>query len=155
MSEPARWPGPEYHVQTTFNAPLRYAFRWCTDFTPNDAKLEREKYERRIIRRTPRQVLFEDLESSPSGWSWIRFTVTLQPPDRWHMEGTGSHVQIRADYRLSELPGDRTRFDLWWRRRPGLLEFTKRAKRMAEQNGTRAWQRFARVLNRDYRASRH
>jgi len=151
--ERSRWPGPEYHVQMKFRAPLPYVFSWCTDYTPGDAKLEGENYQRKVIRRNRRQVLYEDLEESPAGWYWGRYDVMLQPPDRWHMECTGNHVQVVGDYQLTTQPDGRTQLDLWWRRRPGLLEFTARPKAQAERGTTIAWQRFARALERDYRKS--
>jgi len=152
--ERKRWPGPEYHVEVSFRAPLPYVFSWCTDYTPGDAKLEGESYQRKVLRRTRRQVIFEDLEESPRGWSWARYEVELQPPDRWHMEATGNHVQVVGDYQLTARPDGRTQLDLWWRRRPGLLEFTPRPKEATERSGTLGWRSFARELEKDYQSSR-
>jgi hypothetical protein len=149
-----RWPGPEYHVRAVFRAPLAYAFAWCTDYSPIDSKLEGERYLRKVIRRGRHHVLFEDLENSPGGWSWARYDVTLQPPDRWHMESRGTHSQVIADYRLAQKTDGRTQFDLWWRRQPGLLEFTKRGKAEGDRSGALSWKRFAVALDRDYRRSR-
>ena len=141
-------------MQVAFRAPLPYAFSWCTDYTPGDAKLEGEHYQRKVVRRNRRQVIFEDIEEGPHGWYWATHDVELQPPDRWHMESSGNHVQVVADYQLTTLPDGRTQLDLWWRRRPGLLEFTSRPKAEAERSSTRGWQRFARALEQDYRKSR-
>src|SRR5437660_4721040 len=54
-------PGPEFRIKVAFRVPMDYAFAWCTD-TPDDGRLEGEKYERRIIERSARRVVFEDLE---------------------------------------------------------------------------------------------
>lgn len=148
-----KFPGPDYHVQVTLPAPLPFAFAWCTDFTPRDPELEGEKYHRKIVGRNPRIVVYEDLEEDSGGWSWGRFTVTLQPPDRWHMESTGTHVQFVADYKLTALPGNKTRFEIFWRRQPGLLEFTRRTKSELERSTRVGWKRFAQSLGRDYRKS--
>jgi hypothetical protein len=153
-SDRKKWPGPEYHVQVTFRAALSYAYAWCTDYSPGDAKLEGEKYDRKVIRRTRRQVTYEDLEDSPHGWYWMRYDVTLQPPNRWHMESIGTHVATIGDYLLTPLPNGGTRFEIWWRRRPGLIGFRKRSKADAERSGAIGWKRFARALDRDYRKSR-
>src|SRR6058998_3597647 len=110
--------GPEYRVRVSFGVPLDFAFAWCTDYTPEDASLEGETYQRKIIERTSRRVIFEDLEESDDGWNWSRDVVTLRPPNRWHMIGIGNRRDVRADYVLSPLPDGRTRFDLRWRRRP-------------------------------------
>src|SRR6266480_7786524 len=46
-----------------------------------------ERYERRIIERSARRVVFEDLADTKEGWLWNRDVVTLRPPNRWHMDG--------------------------------------------------------------------
>src|SRR5881409_2969755 len=58
------WTGPEFRISVSFGVPLDFAFAWCTDYTPEDASLEGESYQRKIIERTPRRVIFEDLEES-------------------------------------------------------------------------------------------
>jgi hypothetical protein len=145
------WPKPEYHVGIRIRAPLPYVFSWCTDYAPGDAKLEGEHYRRKDIHRTASRVIFEDIEESPGGWYWFRRDVRLQPPDRWHLESTGSHSRVIGDYQLTKLADGRTQLDLGWRRRPGLLEFAPRPKAAAERESTRGWRPFARALERDYR----
>ena len=149
-----QWPGPEYHVQAVFRAPLSYVFSWCTDYDPDDARREKDQYARRIIRRTHRQVVFEDLGDSGGGWSWARFTVELRPPDAWHSESVGSHRDLTLDYQLTPLAGDRTRLDLRWRRRRTALGKGRLSKRAIEQGTTAAWRHFAHELEKDYRTSR-
>jgi len=149
-----KWPGPEYHVQTVFRAPLAYVFSWCTDYDPDDARRERDHYARRIIRRAGRRVVFEDLADSGGGWSWSRFTVSLLPPDHWHCESVGSHRDLTLDYHLTPLPGDRTRLDLRWKRRRTALGEGRLSKRTVERATTAGWRHFAHELEKDYRRSR-
>lgn len=145
---------PEYRIRVAFRVPLDFAFAWCTDFTPEDASLEGESYERKIIERTPRRVVFEDLEESETGWIWKRDVVALRPPNRWHMESTGNRRDVTADYVLSSLPEGRTQLELRWRRRPTVLEATKLTKAQREASTLLAWKRFAAAMERDYRRSR-
>jgi len=145
------WSGPEYRISVSFRAPLDFAFAWCTDFTPQDASLEGESYRRKIIERTPRRVVFEDLEESDAGWEWSRDVVTLLPPNRWHMDGIGNHRDVTADYVLSPLPDGRTRLDLRWRRRPKTPEAKKRTKAEREASATHAWKRFGAAMESDHR----
>ena len=153
------WVGPEYRISVSFRAPLDFAFAWCTDYTPEDAGLAGEKYERKIVERTPRRVIFEDLEESKDGWDWSRAVVALRPPNRWHMDGVGNNRDEKADYVLSSLPDGRTRLDLRWRRRPKVADARRRRKAEREASATRAWKRFGDALERDYnrtrRARRH
>ena len=148
-------PGPEYHVTAEFRAPLPFVFRWCTDFRPNDDRLEGESYDRRVVRRARRNVVFEDLsDASSGGWSWVRHVVTLSPPDHWHSESLGSHRTASIDYRLTALGPERTRLDLVWRRRPTALAGRPPSKATIERETTRGWRNFARALERDYRRTR-
>lgn len=147
-----RGKGDEARVRVAFRVPLEFAFQWCTDYTPQDAALEGESYQRKVVERSPRRVVFEDLEETGSGWVWGRTVVTLRPPNRWHAEGVGSHRDMTADYVLTELPGGRTRFELrWWRTPTSLGKRIPRAQR--EKETTQAWKRFAKAMEKDYRAA--
>ena len=53
--------GDEARVRAVFRVPLEFAFGWCTDYTPEDAALEGETYQRKIIERSKNRVIFEDL----------------------------------------------------------------------------------------------
>jgi hypothetical protein len=146
-----RWPGPEYHVSAVFRAPLPYVFSWCTDYDAHDDRREKDRYTRKVIERTPRRVVFEDLVDSDQGWNWARHVVTLQPPDRWHSDSVGTHRTLTIDYVLTPLSGERTRLDLRWKRRRTPLATTKVSKQAIEKSTTAAWRHFARELERDYR----
>lgn len=142
--------GDEARVQVEFDVPLDFAFAWCTDYTPQDAALEGESYTRKVVERSGRKVIFEDLEETESGWVWARDIVTLRPPNRWHLESNGSHRDVTGDYVLTKLPGGRTRFELrWWRQPHGPGKKIPRAQR--EKETTKAWEKFAKAMERDYR----
>lgn len=144
---------PEYRIRVAVRVPLEFAFAWCTDYTPEDASLEGESYERKIIERTARRVVFEDLEESKDGWFWSRDVVTLRPPRRWHMDGTGNRRDVTANYLLTSLPDGRTQLELRWRRQPKGPEAKKLTKAQREADTLRAWKRFAAAMERDYRRS--
>ncbi len=151
---PRKWPGPSYEVRATFKAPLEFVYRWCTDYTPQDARLEGEKYTRRILRRTPREVIYEDLEETKQGWFWSRHVVRLLPPNRWHSDSVGSHRAYALDYRLTELPGNRTQLILKARRRPYGVGGKNPPKSEWEHSVAKSWKTFGRFLERDYQKVR-
>ena len=151
-SHPRAW-SPEYRVRVAFRAPLDFAFAWCTDYTPQDASLEGESYQRKVVERTPRRVVFEDLEESETGWVWSRDVVSLRPPNRWHMDGTGNRRDVTADYLLTSLPDGRTQLELRWRRHPTVPEAKKLTKAQREADTLTAWKRFGAAMERDYRRS--
>src|SRR4029077_11206052 len=86
-----------YEIWTKFRAPLPFVFRWCTDYTPDDPRLEKDEYTRRIVKRSTRKVVYEDLSDTPDGWMWSHQEVTLRPPNRWHADVTGSHRHWNLD----------------------------------------------------------
>lgn len=142
---------PEYRIRVAFRVPREYAFAWCTDFSPQDASLEKEKYDRRVIERTPRRVIFEDLEDTEGGWIWSRDIVTLRPPSRWHMEGHGNRRDVVADYQLTDLKDGRTQLELRWKRFPLVRAGKELTKAQREASTLQAWNHFAAAMERDYR----
>ncbi len=143
-----------YEFRSVFRAPLPFVYAWCTDYTPEDARLEGEEYLRRILQRSPRKIVYEDLYDQPTGWMWSHQEVTLLPPKRWHAEATGSHRTWSIDYELSERPGGLT--ELWFRgvRRATALAGRNPPKARLERDLRGMWRRFGRALEADYRKSR-
>lgn len=148
------WPAPTYRVTAEFSAPRAYVFRWCTDYRADDAKLEGEHFERRILKRSPTEVVYEDLERQKGGWFWSRHVVRLDPPNGWHSDTVGSHRQYSLDYRLSDLPSGGTRLVLTARRRPYGVGGPNPAKAEWERSVTETWKQFSRALEKDYQRSR-
>jgi len=145
------WPRPTYTVTAEFRAPLEFVYRWCTDYTPEDASYESEAYRRRILERSSRRVVYEDLEETKEGWLWARHVVRLMPPARWHSDSVGSHREISLDYRLTRLPGGRTRLTLTAHRSPSGVGRKNPAKTAWERSVAQTWKRFGRFLERDFR----
>ena len=148
-----KWPPPRYVVKARFRAPLEFVYRWCTDYTPEDARHEAEAYERRILRRTSREVVYEDLADTPNGWAWSRHVVELDPPDHWHSRSVGSHRAIDLDYRLAPRADGGTELTLIARRRPTPVGGRNASKAAWERSVAASWRLFARSLERDYRAA--
>jgi hypothetical protein len=139
-----------YEVRATFRAPLEFVFRWCTDYTPQDASYSGEGYDRRILRRSTRAVVLEDLYDTGKGWIWLRRVVRLSPPNRWRADTVGSDRAISVDYRLSEIPGKRTLLTIRARRRPYGIGTENPPKGTWERSIGANWAKFGRALERDY-----
>ncbi len=148
------WPPPEYRMRTTINAPLDFVYRWCTDYRSDDARRAGEKYNRRVIARTRQRVLFEDLWWEPDGWRWRRSDVTLLPPDRWHADSIGNGRTASIEYRLTDLPRERTQLEIRMRRRPGLRSTENPPKAHLERELRVMWRHFGSALETDYRRGR-
>ncbi|MGA7923759.1 MAG: hypothetical protein WCA77_07275 [Thermoplasmata archaeon] len=145
-----RWPGPTYEMRAEFRAPLDFVYRWCTDFTPQDAQSEGDDYSRRILQQSARQVVYEDLYDTKDGWRWSRHVVRLMPPNHWHSDTVGSHRAYSLDYRLSKLAGHRTQLTLRARRRPYGIGGKNPPKSTWERETGKSWKNFAAALERDY-----
>ena len=143
-----------YEIRQKFRAPLEYVFAWCTDYTTEDPRLEGERYQRQILARSRRRVVYEDLTDSPGGWMWSRQTVTLMPPDRWTAEANGNYRSWKLDYRLRALPGHRTELRLVGLRRATPLGAPNPARATLERELRLSWRRFARAAERAYRQGR-
>lgn len=103
-------------VELPIHAPPEFVYRWCTDFRDDDPDLTEGGFERRIIARSARRIVFEDLEPRPHGWAWARAVIALHPPDRWNLTLNGNVQKIRAQYLLTPEPSERSvltmRFDV-------------------------------------------
>ena len=147
-------PGPEYVTRVVFDAPLEFAFRWCTDYGPGDPGLEGGGYYRQVIERSRNRVIYEDLQPNRRGWEWARYEVTLLPPAGWDMDSIGTQRHAVGDYRLTRRPDGRTAFELRYRREPSLRPFRRVPKSERDPEDHATWRGFGRALERDYRASR-
>lgn len=145
-----------YLVSVEFGASLAYAYRWCTDYTTQDGKYAGEDksihLERRIIDRSRRRVVFENLYDAGKGWAWERHVVTLHPPRRWHSEGQGNLQESVLDYSLFPISDRRTRLQIRWKSRP-IGRGPRPSQQQIERHVTQLWKRRARFLQREYRRS--
>jgi len=145
-----------YRVSLTFRAPLAFVYRWCTDYTPKDGRYSGEDrslgLRRRIVRRSRRRVVFENVFDVGEGWGWERHVVSLSPPDRWRSVGKGNYQESVLDYRLTAMSPRRTKFTMRWRSRPTGSVARARVPRSAVEKYVAAlWRRRARTLEREAR----
>lgn len=162
LGEP-RWQGARmanpkvvqhYEVRCKFEAPLPFVYRWCTDYEPTDGRTSGEGYARRILRRSSRRVVLEDLYDTKKGWIWIHRDVRLSPPDRWHADSVGSDRALSVDYRLSDLSEHSTLMTIHARRWTYGIGTSNPPKRSWEGSVQASWTKYGRALERDYREGR-
>lgn len=139
--------------RTVFRAPLPFAYAWCTDYTPDDNRLEGSTGPRKIVRREKDRVLYEDLQETPGGWLWSHWDVTLRPPDRWHGDGLGNYRRWSVDYSLRALSDRRTEFRFKGKRWPANLGTESPPRAKLERTLLQSWKKLGRVLEADYRRS--
>ena len=142
-------------VERTFRAPLPFVFRWCTDYSPEDPRIEHDQYVRRVLHRDASTVVYEDLGDHlgdrTGGWFLNRQTVTLHPPDHWHAESDGNYRSWSIDYTLRPRPDGTTRLLFRGVRRATPLEEAPPTLAATRRNLNSMWARFAGALERDFR----
>ncbi len=148
------WPPPVYRYRGEFDVPLEFAFRWCTDYRPDDARRAGGRFDRRVLHRSRSEVLFEDLWWQRDGWRWRRTRVALRAPDAWHAESIGNYRDASIDYRPEPLGEARCRLEIVLRRRPRLGYGPQVPKSEFERELRTMWARFGRSMSRDYRVQR-
>jgi hypothetical protein len=140
-----------YKVSKTFNAPLEFAFDWCTDFREDDGKMTGSKAKRHFLERTKDRIIWTvkyTEEGKPK--EGVR-AVWLSPPDSWHLDTCGDHREI-GDYRLSRVGKDKTRLDM-------VFHMTYDDPRQVvdkeqwEKEALEEWGIFSKFLESDYKAS--
>ncbi len=133
--------------------PVPFAFRWCTDYRVDDSRRSREHFQRHILEKTRSKVVYEDLWSEGKAWGWRRQVVRLEPPNHWHADSYGNVRHADVDYRLTELPGGRSRFDLVMKRRPSPAYPRQPSRAAWTADLQHMWTNYHRAMVRDYRAA--
>jgi hypothetical protein len=136
-----------YRVSKTFNAPLGFVYKWCTDYREDDLKMVGSKARRMILEHTRRGVVWRLVDKSSKGIQGLR-SVWLFPPNRWHLDTCGDK-HLAGDYRLTRLGKTRTRLD---------MRFTETSedrrklepKKSWEADAVSEWDVYGRFLERDY-----
>ena len=140
-----------YHISKTFNAPLGFVYRWCTDFREDDPKMVGAKYRRKITERSNRLVAWRIVgRRGQKGYEGVR-VVWLKPPNAWHLDTCGDRSE-QGDYRLTRLGKTKTRLDMRF-----TVAYADRSsvapKKSWEQDLSKNWDSYGSYLERDYRRS--
>jgi len=146
--------GQLYQIREVFQVPMRFAFRWCTYYTPQDGRLAGDGHQRRIVSRSRSRVVYETLYDYPEGWFWSRQTVTLHPPDRWTATAIGNYRTWDLVYTLKPLGKELTEFTLRGVRKPVGLGTKNPSQRVMISELDEMWTNFGKAMRADYLRSR-
>lgn len=140
-----------YEFRVRFRAPISFVYGWCTDYSAEDPALEGDSSgTRRVLKRTATTVVYEDLDTTPEGWTWSRWEVRLDPPTGWHGKAIGNRREWDASYQLTSLPDGGTELRFRGKRRPMMLGARNPPRRQLEKDLTAMWRKFAKSLAADY-----
>ena len=110
------------------DAPIRYVYDWCTDFRPDDAKLEGSKSRHRVMRVSPQRLVRVKVASNGAKNPPMNVElVRLSPPNAWHKDTIGEEDLDSMDYKLTALGPNKTRMSLVMVERWMVPKFPKKA----------------------------
>ncbi len=141
-----------YRVTKTINAPLKFAYYWCTDYREDDNQITESKTQFKILQKTNRRVIYLRI-SKRHGKAMIGVKmVTLRPPKAWYLDQVGEDEDATGIYTLTRVGPKRTRLN---------MRFTEKYKirdaptKEQDRNDTaQMWDKYVAALERDYASCR-
>lgn len=137
-----------YGISQTFEVPLSFAYRWCTDFTDGDPKLIGAPYTRHIIEKTKsRAVWIQYYARDDVQKEGVRI-VTFKPPDSWHLESINEELYRTGDYKLTSLGRQKTELQI--RLRTKYISVPAEPKSNLTEVLAEDWDKYKIALMKDY-----
>jgi hypothetical protein len=137
-------------VSKTINAPARYVYEWCTDFREDDPSLTGSKSQRKILKRTKKQVIYAQLYTGADGGQKVAVNiVALNPPSSWHLDYFGEEDDETGDYRIRALGKEESRLDMVFKEKWKNIAKVPTLGEQAKQTSD-VWDKYVRALERDY-----
>jgi hypothetical protein len=142
----------KYKLSETFNAPLDYVFKWCTDFREDDNKLIGSKTERKILEKTPERVIWRVRYKEGKGYAEGVRAVWLHPPNLWTLDTCGDGREV-GEYKLKALGKNKTRLDMKF-----VVTYDSKDdvedRDEWEADGVKHWKIYKKALEADLKAGR-
>jgi len=146
-----------YRFSQRFNVPALKAYKWCTDYSPEDhALMGDEEAERQITRLTNSTIILTDTFHTSRGPVEKKKLVQLYP-DRlsWvstHLTGPNKHSQFI--YEISAEGNDASRLDFtamhleYEKEKPSIVDVKMLADKLREEDSA-AWKLLASAMTKE------
>jgi len=142
----------KYKLSATFDAPLEYVFKWCTDFREDDNKMIGSKTQRTILEKSPERVIWRVRYKDGKDWAEGVRAVWLHPPNSWTLDTCGDGREV-GEYKLKPLGKKKTRLDMKF-----VVTYDSKDevedKDEWEEDGVKHWKIYRKALEADYEAGR-
>ncbi len=143
-----------YRVSRIMNAPLKYAYDWCTDYREDDNKISGAKYPRKILQKTRNRAIYASNKVGQDGKPKLAARIVTLHPSlySWHLDYFAEENKEIGEYKLISLGKNKTRLDMVFKSKwksgksPSKEEFVKETKE--------SWERFTSALERDYNSGK-
>jgi len=140
-------------ISKTINAPKRYVFNWCTDFTEDDPKLTGSSSKRIILEKSKKRVVYASNYTGDDGNQKIGVNiVTLKSPTSWHLEFFGEEDNEIGDYKLSSLGKSKTKLNMVFKEKWKKVEVPTIEEQ--EKDSGIVWDKYVAALESDYNAQK-
>jgi hypothetical protein len=140
-------------VSKMINAPLSYAFKWCTDFREDDTQLIGSKSQRKILEKSKKRVIYATLYNNEKGEQKVAIDiVALKPPRSWDLEYFGEEDDETGTYRLTSLGKSKTRLDMVFKEKWKISNPPSKDWQVQHTSGV--WDKYVAALERDYNSGK-
>lgn len=141
-----------FRVSKAINAPLRFVYRWCTDYRESDPKITGTKSKRKILLKTEHRVVYTSKYISGGKPKTAVNVVTLYPSKAWHLDFVGDEDDESGDYVLKRMGPNRTRLDMAFTEHYRIRKAPTKAQDIEHTH--EVWDKYIRALEKDYRRRR-
>lgn len=140
-----------FRVSKTINAPLRFTYNWCTDYSEDDPQITGSKSKRKILEKTKKRTIYAQIYEGADGEQKIAVDiVSLKPPTSWHLDYFGEEDDETADYSVTSLGKKKTRLDMVFREKWKITNSPTIKEQIKSTN--RVWDKYIAALEKDYRS---
>jgi len=136
-----------YRFSKIINAPVRFVYDWCTDYSAKDPNIPGAKQRRRIIEKTKNRAVYINQMKDAKTRTTVNI-VKFHPPDRWHLDLIGEERNGTGEYRLRKVGPRRTRLDITLEMKWKIAEAPTRTE--FHQYISSLWSKYVVALERDF-----
>jgi hypothetical protein len=138
-------------ISRRIEAPLSFAYTWCTDFREDDTAISGQKRRITIHEKTRNRFIMSVRSESRGRIVTAARIVSLKPPNAWHLDWIGDEHDESGDYNLRRLSGGATRLTMTFKVRNKAATASTKAAFATEVNSM--WDKYVAALESDYRRS--
>jgi hypothetical protein len=132
------------------DAPMRYVYDWCTDYSESDPQLTGSTRKRVIIDKTKKQAVYVSLSDDPAGKAPVSvYFVKLRPHNSWHLDMYNADRNETAEYNLKSISKDQTLLKIVFK---NTWKHPERAEtdQVQEVRLNQIWDKYIKALEQEY-----
>ncbi len=137
-----------FHVSKIIEAPLQFAYRWCTDYRESDPRILGSKNRRKILFKSKNRAVYVSLYVRQGKQRSAVNVVTLHPPAAWHLDFIGDDDDESGDYHLTRLGPKRTRLEMKFSESYKMRD--PPTKPADIKSTSQVWDKYVTALEKDY-----